>query len=73
MSYTASNNPQATGEGSLYYPKENTTKTEATYNNPLSYPVDIALDASRSSALYVNNLSEVRVNALFGMMLIRSH
>lgn len=73
LNYIASNNVQAVGQGALYYPMENGTKTETTSNNPLNYPVEIAIDASRSSSLYVNDLSEVRVNALFSMMLIRSY
>ena len=73
LNYIASNNVQAVGHGALYYPMENGTKTETTNNNPLNYPVEIAIDASRSSSLYVNDLSEVRVNALFSMMLIRSY
>ena len=64
---------QAVGHAEKYYPKEKGTKTETTSNNPLNYPVEIAIDASRSSSLYVNDLSEVRVNALFSMMLIRSY
>lgn len=69
----ASSSLQAAGQGALYYPMKNGTKTEATYNDSLNYPVEIAIDASRSSSLYVNDLSEVRVNALFSMMLIRSY
>lgn len=73
LSYIASNDVQAKGYGALYYPIENSTKSEASFNNPVNYPVEIAIDASRSSSLYVNDLSEVRVNALFSMMLIRSY
>lgn len=34
-------------------------------------PVGVTIDASRGSSLYQDNLTEVRVNGLFGMMLIR--
>lgn len=37
-----------------------------------SYFKQISLDASKSSSLYQNNLSEIRVNALFGLNLIRA-
>lgn len=30
-------------------------------------------DASRSSSLYQDNLNEIRVNALFGLSLIRAY
>nr|DAE71202.1 MAG TPA: hypothetical protein [Caudoviricetes sp.]DAY80981.1 MAG TPA: hypothetical protein [Caudoviricetes sp.] len=34
-------------------------------------PVGVTIDASRESSLYQNDLTEVRVNALCGYMLIR--
>lgn len=37
-----------------------------------SYFKQISFDASKSSSLYQNNLSEVRVNALFGLNLIKA-
>lgn len=36
-------------------------------------PVGVTIDASRGSSLYQNNLTEVRVNGLYGTMLIRSY
>lgn len=35
--------------------------------------INLEFDASGSNSLYQKDLSEVRVNALFGMYLIRSH
>ena len=37
-----------------------------------NYFKQISFDASKSSSLYQNNLSEVRVNALFGLNLIKA-
>ncbi|WP_370857559.1 hypothetical protein [Parasutterella sp.] len=47
-------------------------KTQYDYNAENKIPADPAIDASRSSSLYQNGLAEVRVNALFGMNLIRA-
>ncbi len=33
----------------------------------------IAFDASRVSSMYQNNINDVRVNALFGLQLIRAY
>ena len=35
-------------------------------------PADPAIDLSRSNSLYQDGLNEVRVNALFGLSLIRA-
>ena len=45
----------------------------ATVEGTSTSPTDLHLDASKSSSLYLDSISEVRVNGLFGMMLIRSH
>lgn len=42
------------------------------YNIENKIPADPAIDASRVSSLYQNDLTEVRVNALFGLNLIRA-
>ena len=73
MSHTAANGPEASGEGALYYPMKFITRTAWVDNNTEQIPADIALDASRSSPIYVNDLSEVRVNALYGLHLIRAY
>ena len=43
----------------------------ATVDGTSSSPTDLHLDASKSSSLYQDTISEVRVNGLFGMFLIR--
>ena len=43
----------------------------ATVDGTGSSPTDLHLDASKSSSLYQDTISEVRVNGLFGMFLIR--
>ena len=45
----------------------------ATVDGTGSSPTDLHLDASKSSSLYQESISEVRVNALYGMYLIRSY
>lgn len=35
-------------------------------------PADPCIDASRSSSLYQDNLTEIKVNALFGLNLIKA-
>lgn len=35
-------------------------------------PCDPCIDASRSSSLYQDNLTEIKVNALFGLNLIKA-
>ena len=43
-------------------------------NTSQSLPVQVmSIDASRNSALYQNDITEVRVNALFGLSLIRAY
>lgn len=44
------------------------TKQLATETNP----ADVVLNASTTSSLYQDGLTEIRVNALFGMNLIRA-
>ena len=43
----------------------------ATVEGTSTSPTDLHLDASKSSSLYQDSISEVRVNGLFGMFLIR--
>ena len=47
-------------------------KTQYDYSTENKIPADPAIDASRVSSLYQNDLTEVRVNALFGLNLIRA-
>lgn len=58
------------GSGALKKYSVNTPNRVAPENGSSAY-VNFSLNASELSSLYQNNLNEVRVNALFGMMLIR--
>lgn len=73
VTYLPSFGEAARGEGSLSYRfnsvMQMVTKQLATETNP----ADVVLNASATSSLYQDNLTEVRVNALFGMYLIRSY
>ncbi len=45
----------------------------ATVNGTSGGAMDLLLDASKSSSLYQDTISEVRVNALYGLSLIRAY
>ena len=76
ITYTAANDPRATSyeaNSALYYAyPDQEVKTQYDYSTENKIPADPAIDASRVSSLYQNDLSEVRVNALFGLNLIRA-
>lgn len=76
ITYTAANDPRATSyyaDSALYYAyPDQAVRTLFDYNAENKIPADPAIDASRSSSLYQNDLTEVRVNALFGLNLIRA-
>ena len=58
--------------GAAYFKNPNSSGSfPVSPNNPGSG--QLGFDASHVSNLYQDNLAEVRVNALFGMCLIRSH
>ena len=58
--------------GAAYFKNPDSTGSfSVSPNNPGSG--QLGFDASHVSNLYQNNLNEVRVNAIFGMMLIRSY
>lgn len=58
--------------GAAYFKNPDSTGSfSVSPNNPGSG--QLGFDASHVSNLYQNNLNEVRVNAIFGMCLIRSH
>lgn len=60
----------ADDNSALFWGKQNegTTRTQQTAGES---SLDVSFDASRASSLYQNELNEIRVNALFGYMLIR--
>lgn len=76
ITYTAANDPRATSyeaNSALYYAyPEQAVKTQYDYSTENKIPADPAIDASRSSSLYQDDLTEVRVNAVFGLNLIRA-
>ena len=63
--------PYDDNSSALFWGKKNlgATKTQQITGES---SLDIYLDASRASSLYKNELNEVRVNALFGLNLIRA-
>ena len=71
-SYTWANSKNASVSGAAYFRNPDSTSSfQVSPNNPGSG--QLGFDASHVSNLYQNNLNEVRVNAIFGMCLIRSH
>ena len=70
--YTWANVKNAPFSGAAYFKNpDGTGSFSVSPNNPGSG--QLGFDASHVSNLYQDNLAEVRVNALFGMCLIRSH
>lgn len=76
ITYSAANDPRASsydGASALYYAyPDQAVKTQYDYSTENKIPADPAIDASRVSSLYQNDLTEVRVDALFGLNLIRA-
>lgn len=71
----AANNPEGAGyeDGALYYAyPDQKVKTQYDYSDSYRIPADPAIDASKCNSLYQAELNEVRVNALFGLNLIRA-
>ena len=71
----ASDDPRAEGyeSGALYYAfPHQEVKTLTEYKTENQIPADPAIDLSRSNSLYQDGLNEVRVNALYGLNLIRA-
>lgn len=62
------------GKGALTFQSGNVKTAHCALNEDISgnYKV-ISFEASRTSSLYKNGLTEIRVNALFGLNLIRSY
>jgi len=59
------------GSGALKKYSVNTPNRVAAENGSSAY-VNFSLNASESSSLYQNDLNEIRVNAMFGLNLIRA-
>ena len=70
--HTWANSKNSSILGAAYFRNPDSTGSfPVSPNNPGSG--QLGFDASHVSNLYQNNLNEVRVNAIFGMMLIRSY
>jgi hypothetical protein len=67
--YPGSSDPVETGVMKFW--RNSSWKLPALVSTNPGEPVGVTIDASRGSSLYQDNLTEVRVNGLFGMMLIR--
>ena len=75
LSYLCANDARATGyeNGALYYayPAQE-VKMLSDYNIENKIPADPAINASKCNSLYQEGLTEIRVNALYGLNLIRA-
>lgn len=60
------------GSGALKKYSVNTPNRVAAENGSSAY-VNFSLNASESSSLYQDDLNEIRVNALFGLQLIKAY
>lgn len=63
---------QIASDGAIEIKTEGVTQSAPYTGHPLAGDMRLLLDASKSSSLYQNDLSEVRVNGLFGLNLIRA-
>ena len=73
LTFIATHDLRANGSGSLFYVRSDTNNHgQVSVATSGDWKADPSLDASRSSALYKDGLSEIRVNALYGLNLIRA-
>ena len=74
LSYTAANDSRGQGYdgGSMYYAFASQNVKTMVSMQEENIPADPAIDLSRSNSLYQDGLNEVRVNALFGLNLIKA-
>lgn len=74
LSYTAANDSrgQSYDGGSMYYAFASQNVKTMVSMQEENIPADPAIDLSRSNSLYQDGLNEVRVNALFGLNLIKA-
>ena len=75
LSYLCSNDARGAGyeNGALYYAyPAQAVKMLTDYNIENKIPADPAIDASKCNSLYQEGLTEIRVNALYGLNLIRA-
>ena len=64
---------EATESGALKFLHNGNFKLPPLLSTDSGAPVGISLDASRVSSMYQNDINDVRVNALFGLHLIRAY
>lgn len=74
LSYLSANDSRGQGYdgGSMYYALASQNVKTMVSMQEENIPADPAIDLSRSNSLYQDGLNEVRVNALFGLSLIRA-
>ena len=72
LSFLPSFGEQAGGLEALYYYAPTQTRMQVAQETANNIPCDPCIDASRSSSLYQDNLTEIKVNALFGLNLIKA-
>ena len=63
----------SSGAGAFYGASENKGHTMPSTSSDTPQHNRIMFDASRISGIYKNSLNEVRVNALFGLHLVRAY
>ena len=68
----STNGPIIASSGCLSMQNGGNTQTQP-HTTPGGGDLAIYFDASKSSSVYQDNVSEVRVNALFGLSLIRAY
>ena len=71
VTYLPSFGEAARGEGSLSYRFNSVMQMVSKQLTTETNPADVVLNAATSSSLYQDGLTEIRVNALCGYMLIR--
>lgn len=72
LSFLPSFGEQAGSLDALYYYAPTQTRMQVAQETANNIPCDPCIDASRSSSLYQDNLTEIKVNALFGLNLIKA-
>ena len=73
LTFLATHDLRADGSGALFYGRSDThNHGQVSVTTSEEWKADPSLDASRSSALYKNGLTEIRVNALYGLNLIKA-
>ena len=72
VTYLPSFGEAARGEGSLSYRSNSVMQMVAKQLATETNPADVVLNASTTSSLYQDGLTEIRVNALYGLNLIKA-